>query len=57
MKQVFLYLYSYNSFLISENKSLSDSFVTERHSVWNLNVVYFIQSKKAYQKGVSKEKS
>lgn len=51
MKQVFLYLYSYNSFLISENKSLSDSFVTERHSVWNLNVVYLIQSKKAYQKG------
>lgn len=51
MKQTFLYLYLCNSYLISENKSLSDSFVAEKYSVWNLNVVYLIQSKKAYQNG------
>lgn len=51
MKQAFLYLYLYVGYLISENKSLGDSFVAERYSVWNLNVVYLIQSKKAYDEG------
>lgn len=51
MKQVFLYLHLCNSYLILENTSLGDSFVAERYSVWNLYVVYLIQSKKAYEKG------
>lgn len=51
MKRAFLYLYLCNNYLISENKSLGDSFVAERHSVWNLYVVYVIQSKKTYEKG------
>lgn len=51
MKQAFLYLYLCNSYLISENKSLGDSFGAEKYSVWNLNVGYLIRSKKTYEEG------